>query len=326
MPPAINIVDRIVGTPDVISYVANGNQSQQFDKVSVINFLALRLTGSIDTGGSGGPSGKFTEGIENLVSSINLSATGKGPGTVSDTLKACDFAWFAFHTWLLGKTRPTRTDVGSTASTTYAFESNATLFLGALDARALSSLKLTASFRDINAVYGTPNAAAFTTNLSPVLTVQAREVLGLPVNPSRSFLKESHLQYSNPVTKQDLKLTDLPVGNVIQRLGLKGTLSTSLDYADPSDTPFANTSRAEGPHFRIKANSAYTVMDAIYKQNQSENKKAFTIESWPAGYSVFQPRVPFNAANASRLDGFVDTYYSSGTSTIHLYPVEVVSK
>lgn len=320
----VNFVDRIMGDPTPLTYTANAPVTAKFDRTSVLNYLDLRLTGTLTLASYSGAPTKYVEAVENLVQQILLTATGGGAGAVSDTLKAADFAWFHRHSQFLLGTQPKRTDVG-TSNAAYAFESNCRLFLGSLDTRALSAFIMQIQWRDATAmVTGGTGGTATLSNVQ--ITVQGREILGLPIQPSRKFLKESSLMYNVTASTLAQKLSDLPVGNVIKRMGFKGTVG-AVNYADPSDTVFANTSRAEGPHVTIKANSSYTAFDQVYGQIQATNKQAFNIESWPAGFALWQPRVPFNAGAAARLDAFIDTNYTGGnTNEIWIYPVEVVSK
>jgi hypothetical protein len=312
-----------MGDPDVIAYKANGNALQRYDKVSNLRFLSLRLTGTLTHAGYGGAPTKLVEATENLISQVLLTATGKGSGTVSDPIKATDFAWLRFHTGILTGVAPTKTDIGTT-NAAYAFESNCSLYLGDLNARALSSLLLQISFRDQTAMV--TGGAGGTSVLSGVgVVVHGREVLGAVNRPSTRFLKESQLPFDVSATKQDFQLKDLPTGNTIMRMGFKGTVGAT-DYADPSDTLFANTSRAEGPHVRLEANSAYKVMDYIYGALRADNSQKFKMAN-PAGYSVWQPRAPWSARGVSTLSAKVDTNYTPGsTNTIQVTTVEIVNK
>lgn len=322
---AVNYIDRVLGDPDTIAFSANGNKSQRYDKVSVLQYLTLRLTGTLTLASYTAAPTKFVEAVENLVSQILLTATGNASGSISDTIKSIDFAWSHRHTQFVTSTEPTRTDVG-TSNAAYNFESNCTLFLGALDVRALSSLIMQISWRDQTAmVTGGTGGTATLSNVQ--ITVQGREIMGSALNPSRSFLKESQQTYDVTSSKLAQKLDQLPVGNTIQRIGFKGTVG-SVAFADPSDTVFNNTTNAVGPIVEVKANSAYTVAKVVYQQNRSVNKRQFQLNTdMPAGYMVWQPRAPFRARNAARLDAFVDTNFTNGsTNEIQVTTVEVVQK
>lgn len=318
------LVDRIMGDPDVIAYKANSNVIQRYDKVSNLKFLNLRLSGTLTLAGYTTAPNKMVEAVENLISQILLTATGKGSGTVSDSIKATDFAWSRFHTQLITGTAPTKTDIG-TGNAAYNFETNCTLYLGDLNVRQLTSLILQLSFRNETAmVTGGVAGTAVLSNVQCV--VHGREELGAPNAPSTRFLKESQLPFDISASKQDQQLKDLPVGNVITRMCFKGTVG-AVDYADPSDTLFSNASRAEGPHVRLVANSAYTVMDYIYQSLRSNNKQRYKLESLPAGYAVWQPTRPWDARRAQTLTGKVDTNFTAGSvNTIQVTTVEVVSK
>jgi hypothetical protein len=319
------VVDRIMGTPDTIGFKANGNQPSTFDKISTLVFLTLRLTGTLTLANYSVAPTKLVEAVENLISLILLTAVGQGAGTVSDPIKSVDFSWLRTHTQMMTLAIPTKVDIG-TANAAYNFESNVTLYLGKLNMLKLSALNLQVTWRDAAAmVTGGTGGTATLSNVQVV--VHGREILGDPnqANPSRAFIKESQTQFTVTQTAQDFALRDLPIGNVILRMGVKGTVGTA-DYADPSDTIFANTSRAEGPHVRIVENTMNTRLDMIYGAMRADNATKYGSALLP-GVVVWQPRSPYVAVGARSLMGRVDTNYTGGSvNTIRVTTVEVVNK
>ncbi len=117
-----NVIDRIVGDPQVVTEADNSNVQQNIPKdVSAMAFLRFRLTGTLNV--TVAATAKLVESIENLIAMLQCVAVGKGPKAISDTLKSVDAPYLYRLTHLLEETTPTRIDVG-TAVAAYAFETN----------------------------------------------------------------------------------------------------------------------------------------------------------------------------------------------------------
>src|SRR5438128_6159961 len=110
-------------------------------------------------------------------------------------------------------------------------------------------------------------------------------------------------------TQLDKLLQGLPIGNRVRRMVFKGMVGGN-NYSDPSDSIFATTQRAEGPHVRLEQNGGYRPLDVIYAAQRGDNKELFGVESLPSGYLVWEPsrsgrvRETANMRNAQSLNAF----------------------
>lgn len=338
---SINVVDRIIGDPQVVTAVNNQNVIQKIDRVSNIAFLRFRLTGTLTNGSYSTAPTKLVESLENYIASVTINVTGKGSNAINEPLKSVDLNWLNFLTRILEGTAPTRTDVGTT-NAAYNFETNAKAFFAhppkfrslsslsprelatllLFDARTAAAFTITFQFRDATAlVTGGSGGTSVLSNVQ--VTTQAREVLGL--NPAvRPFLKESQVPFNITASAQGTLLKDMPVGNIIKRMLFKGFVGAN-NWSDPSDAPFNNTTPAEGPHVRLRANGSYYPMDVVYQQQRAENKELYSMESLPAGYMLWEPSGGFNARYAEKLDALVDANFTnSNTNTIQVTTQEIV--
>ena len=319
-------VDSIVGNPTVVGVAPNATVQQQLQNNYAMEHLHFRMTGTLTLASYTANPAKYVESLENLISSIQLQATGNTANATSNQLCNVDAAFLAFKTRLMEGTAPFRTDVG-TSNGAYAFETNFKRYF--VDPRSnrgslfrlftsyLSSLNATYYFRDPSAmVYGGTGGTATMSGVQ--ITVQARQYLGLnPPNPS-PWVRET--QRTTSITQQTngLDLNRVPVGNILRRQYFKGMVG-AVPYADPSDAIFAATGKPEGPHVALRLNNTITVLDQVYAQMRADDKTLFGIEALPTGYAVFEPArngalvnsIPMgNVANA---DNLIDVGYTAGS-------------
>jgi hypothetical protein len=76
---SVQVVDRIAGDPLNVAFVANSAPIQKLDKgYQCLAFADFRITGVATHAGYTTPPTKLVESIENLLATLNISATGKG--------------------------------------------------------------------------------------------------------------------------------------------------------------------------------------------------------------------------------------------------------
>ena len=319
-------VDFLIGNPTVVNFGANSNVQQQLQNNYAMDFLAMRMTGTLTLGSFSAAPAKFVEAVENLIATFSLQATGKAAGATTDQLCTVDGPFLRLKTRLLEGTDVTRTDVG-TANGTYNFETNLKRYfsdprsnvgyLTRLYTSTLSSLTAAFQFRDQNAmVYSGTGGTAALSNVQ--ITTQARQYLGMtPPSPS-PYVKETQ-RTANIVAQQNgFPIHNVPVGNILRRQYFKGILGPT-NYADPSDSMFAATGKPEGPHLQLQINNATLKLDQVYNQLRADNKQLFQIESMPTGYAVYEPARNKKLANSLPLggvqnaDNFIDVNYTAGS-------------
>jgi hypothetical protein len=347
---SVQIVDRVAGDPLAVNFTANSTSQQKIDKgYQVLAFMDVRLTGTATLAGYTAPPTKLMESIENLISALNVSATGKGNASTIGTIKNCDAAYFFRMTQFLESTLGVRIDIG-TNNSAYNFETNFRVYFAlpprmrriatltaqelwnchVFDARYVSNFTNTFNWRDATALV--TGGTGGTTTLSNVqVTVQVREITGWPSKDGngrpiiRPFVKEEQLLFDVTQTQQEKLMKDFPTGNIYRRIVFKGTVGAN-PYSDPSDAPFANTSRTEGPHLKLKENNAFVFADFIYQQQRNENKKVFGIETMPTGYVVWEPSGGRNTKGVERLDFLPDVNFTGGqTNEVQATLQQVVS-
>ena len=339
---SVQIVDRIAGDPINVAFVANGSPVQRLDKgYQNIAFIDFRLTGTLTLASYTTAPTKLVESIENLIAQLLIQATGKGGSAGIGTLKAIDFAYGAVMTKFMENTAPVRVDVGTT-NAAFNFETNVRVYFSLppkgrpigsltpqelfqtllLDARFLSNFTATFQFRDQTAlVTGGVAGAATLSNVQ--VTTQVREITGLPP-VQRPFVRETQQLFDVTVSQLEKTYKDIPVGNRIRRITFKGTVGAN-SFSDPSDAPFNNTTRAEGPRLRLKENNAFNIMDLNYFQQRNANKMKFNLETMPTGYVVWEPASGRDTRGVERLDLVADVNFTgSNTNEIQATTQEVV--
>lgn len=339
---SVQVVDRIAGDPVNVAYASNAAVVQRLDKgYQQIAWMDFRLTGTLTLASYTVAPTKLVESIENLVANLLLQATGKGGAAGWGTLKAVDFSYLNFLTKLFEGTAPVRTDVGTT-NAAFNFETNVRAYFSLppfgrpvgsltpgelkstllLDARYLSNFTATFQFRDQTAmVTGGTGGTATLSNVQ--ITTQVREVTGFPPQ-RRPFVRETQQLFDVTVSQLEKKYKDIPVGNRIRRITFKGTVGANT-FSDPSDAPFNNATRAEGPRMRLKENNAFDIMDLNYFQQRNANKTKFGLETMPTGYVAWEPPSARDTRGVERLDLVVDVNFTgSNTNEIQATTQEVV--
>jgi len=333
---SVQIVDRIAGDPVNVAYSANAAVQQKIDKgYQMLAYEDVRVTGTLTLAGYTTPPTKYVESIENLLAAVNISATGKGSASTIGTIKACDAAYYYRMTHFLEGAAPPRIDVG-TNNSAYNFETNFRIYfaipprarrIGSLtprelwsthlfDARFVSNMIQSFQFRDQTAMV-TGGVAGTAVLSSIVVTAQVREITGFPSHTAkgqpiiRPFVKEEQLLFDVTASQLEKLYKDFPTGNIYRRITFKGTVG-GVNFADPSDAPFNNTTRAEGPHLKLKENNAFTFMDIIYGQQRAADKHAYGIETMPVGYVVWEPSAGRNTKGVERVDFLPDVNFTGG--------------
>lgn len=333
---SVQIVDRIAGDPVSIGFTANAPVQQKIDKgYQVLAYEDIRMTGVLTLAGYTTPPTKLVESTQNLLAQVNLSATGKGSQSTIGTIKACDAAYYYRMTHFLEGAAPPVIDVG-TNNSAYNFETNFRIYfaipprarrIGSLtprelwgthlfDARFVSNFIQSFQFRDQTAMV-TGGVAGTATLSSVVVTAQMREITGFPSHRKdgspivRPFVKEEQFLFDVTASQLEKLYKDLPTGNIYRRITFKGTVGGN-SFSDPSDAPFSNTSRAEGPHLKLKENNAFIFADVIYGQQRANNKHAYGIETMPTGYVVWEPSAGRNTNGVERIDFLPDVNFTGG--------------
>lgn len=339
---SVQVVDRIAGDPVNVSYAANAAVVQRLDKgYQNIAFLDFRLTGTLTLASYSVAPTKLVESVENLVAQILIQATGKGGAAGIGTIKQIDFAYGFRMTQFMEGSAPTRVDVG-TSNAAFNFETNMRVYFSLppkgrqvgglspaelyytllIDARFLSNFTATFQFRDQTAlVTGGTGGTATLSNVQ--ITTQVREITGFGPR-RRPFVRETNQLFDVTVSQLEKRYKDIPVGNTIRRVTFKGTVGANA-YSDPSDAPFNNTTRAEGPRLRLQENNSFNCMDLNYFQQRNANKNVFALEAMPTGYVVWEPPSGRNVRGVERLDLVADVNFTgSSTNEIQATTQEVV--
>jgi hypothetical protein len=325
-----------------VAFAANGTALQRLDKgYQNIAYLDFRLTGTLTLAAYTVAPTKLVESVENLVAQVLIQATGKGGASGIGTLKAIDFAHAAFMTKLMESTSPVRTDVGTT-NAAFNFETNVRVYFAIpprgrqigdltpqelfstllLDARYFSNFTATFQFRDATAmVTGGTGGTATLSNVQ--ITTQVREITGF-APMKRPFVRETQQLFDVTVSQLEKTYKDIPVGNKIRRITFKGTVGANT-FSDPSDAPFNNATRAEGPRVKLRENNAFNIMDLNYFQQKNNNKVKFSLETLPTGYMVWEPPTGRDTRGVERLDLVTDVNFTgANTNEIQATTQEVV--
>jgi hypothetical protein len=331
-------VDQLIGNPNVAIFAANSNVQQQLQDNYAQEHLSFRLTGNLTLAGYTAAPAKLVESLENLISSLQITATGKGAGATTDQVCSVDAAFLAFKTRIMEGTAPTRTDVG-TANGTYAFESNFKKYfvdprsnrggLTVLYTALLSTLTASYQFRDSTALV--TGGTGGTATLSGVqITVQSREYLGLPLQTPSPYVKETQRLFNITQSQNLYRAQNVPVGNILRRQTIKGMLGAN-NYSDPSDSLFGATGKLEGPHVQLVINNQTKLLDMVYQQMRADDKTLFSLESIPAGYVQYEPArnarlnqsIPLG--NVAVADNYLDLNYTAGsTNSIQITDEQIV--
>ena len=349
---SVQVVDRIAGDPLNVAFVANSAPIQKLDKgYQCLAFADFRITGTATHAGYTTPPTKLVESIENLLATLNISATGKGGAAAIGTIKACNAAYFYRMTHFMESAAPPRIDIG-TNNSAYNFETNFRVYFSlpprgrrlggltprelfnthVLDARFMSNFTATYQFQ--NSTTMVTGGASETTTLSSVqVTCQVREITGYPThdkngNPIlRPYVKEEQFLFDVTQTQLEKRFKDLPTGNRYRRVTFKGTVGANT-FSDPSDAPFnfTGSGRAEGPHVKLQENNSFNFMDIIYQQQRATNKHVYGLETMPTGYVVWEPSSGRSTRGVERMDMLVDTNLTGGlTNEIEATLQQIVS-
>jgi hypothetical protein len=355
----VTAVDEIIGNPQVINFAPNQILNSIMPNTAVEDHWDLLLEGTLTLAGYTTAPSKFVEDLENLIYTVQVSASAAVPGGVNEVFKNCDAAYFRFITNLYTQQDVTRTDIG-TANGAYDFLTTPRINFGDpiavdaktgklcgskywLDARLLSAsgLQLNVGFRDQTAmVYGGVAGTATLSNTS--VQVKARHYFGIPnqtaqgATIARLYLREVQQQYPVLQTGISQQFTNLRTGAVLHRLTLKGLVApstTGVSFADPSDLPLgSNFTREAGPLLVLQVNNnAYTPLSSVYSQLQNADVKLFKLANvWRAGYNVFEPSTSHSIQGMLNLRAAVnmiltaDTEVESTPTSIQLSYVERV--
>ncbi len=293
---AITPVDIIIGKPSVAAFVANSPVQQDFTTPHALDFLKMRLTGTLTLAGFTTAPAQFTESLENLIASFNLAATGKTAGATTDLLSSVDAAFLRFKTRMMEGTDVTRTPI-STANGAYAFETNWKKYFvdprsdkGALTrlfAGTLSSLTATFQFRDPTAmVYGGVGGTAVLSGVQ--IVTQIRGYLNASMPTPSPYVRETQRTYTVNQSQDGFVCDRVPTGNILRRQYFKGMVGPT-NYADPSNSIFGSQAKVEGPHTTFIINNTVPILDQVMPMLQDDNKSLFGVESVPAGYAIFEP-------------------------------------
>lgn len=325
-------VDQIIGQPQVNAFAANTPVVQTLPRQALLDEINIRVSGTLTNASYSVAPTKLVESYANIVGLVQVAATGK----VSETFKSCGFDWFVRQMQLLEGTAPLINDVG-TANQAYNFETSGKIyFRGAkwktwkdtlLDSRLLSNLTLSLNWRDQTAMV--TGGTGGTSTLSNVqATLLAREWFGVdPAStPAFGHLKESEILTAIAASQQGLKITTLPVGNLIRRMEFKGMVGSN-SFSDPTDAIFDPT---RVNNISIQDGAVYPVQ-ANYLNLRARNKVFYGIESMPSGHALWEPSIhgtnaeQYDARRKNELDALLDVIFTGGSSnTLAIRTVEHV--
>lgn len=296
---------------DNIEFVENGTKTLELPRNHVYRALILKLSGRCSTTATA-PVGKKSYAIQKLIKRIEIVANGKDtiksiPGMFLRMLNKYDFG-----------TVPKETDIGTSASTNYDFETHMILPFAltralrpldaAIDSSKLQTFDIRVTWGSVNDLYATPNGAT----LSGVkLELQTIEYLG--ADPDFKALINKHTQIQKEVTATTSELQErLPTEVVYRRF----FLYTEVDGV-------ASNSVLN----KIKLKSGTLVFKDISADMLKGNMKFFSgNESLEDGVYVLelitdgQLSEALNTKGMSSLEFIFDVTKQTGTNVIHIFP------
>ena len=320
--------------PGVIAFAA-GTTLPPFEipNTYLYEALEMQLSGSLVLAGYTAAPTIRSEGIENLIRSVQLTGNAKGSGAQAATISNVDLSYLRFKSRIFSGTDVDRVDVSS-ANGTSSFYTTPTKHFGVLgmrgiqdntylDARLYSKLNLSLSTRDVNAIVkpGTGAGGGTATLNNVYMTVHARVWQGAGFANSAPYVKET-MQQQNitsglPVLDAVPETKNLPVGNAITAITFKGCIG-DVDYAEPVDDFFSTTLRAEGAHVKVEVagqGGVKTWTDQTYDHLVAANKVRYRQPAWPDGYARWDPSRDGNPSNILDMRGAI-----SGQTKLDLTP------
>jgi hypothetical protein len=319
-------VDAVFGDPLVVGAQLNNATIQRMQDNYAWEQMRFRLTGTLTLAGYSTAPTKFVESIENLISSLQLSATGKGQGAANNQLCNVDAAFLYWKTAAMKGVAPYRVDVG-TANGAYNFETNFTRFFKdpnnsisrffVLNTALLNTLNVQAQWRDQTAMV--TGGVAGTATLSNVqYSVTARRFLNWPQQAANPYVTETQRPFQILATAPLFPCRQIPVGQILNRQWFKALVG-STSFADPSGVLIANSSKPEGGHIQTVINNATYIQDNPAPALTADDSTEWKLSPWPVGYYEWEPARNGNIrnrpvlTNVQNADNYIDVTFQEGS-------------
>lgn len=303
-------VDAIVGNPLVVDQVDNQATTQQLQDNYAWESCRFQLTGTVTNASYSAAPSLYAESIENLMASINITATGRGAGGATNQLCNVDAGTLRAKTYFMQGVLPYRVNIG-TGNSAYPFESNFTRYFidphsnvpqfFMLNSALLNTLNVQVQWRDVAAmVYGGTGGTSTLSDCQYTLT--ARRYLNYPLQQANPYMSESQRTFTPTATTALFPCRQIPVGQILRRQWFKA-LQGQNAFSDPSDSLFTYSAQAEGAHLQM------VVQNAVYLLNEpAPNLRADNIQEWQlasplTGYWEWEPARNGNIRNSIPLSG-----------------------
>lgn len=292
-------LDRLVGQPNILNWVANQQQQSNIDRTGLYDYLMLNLSYTLTLAsyttfptlvGSNG----YEAGL-NLVQSVLLQATGNAAGATTDTLTNVDLVTLGVYQYYYNKGILPGAPMNPVANAAYNGSYGVKIFfidpwsnkstLTRLDSRLLSSLQLTVGWRDATSIVsGGVAGTATLSNAQMVLSVREWQNIAQRLRP---WLRMSYRQTQIVAQQNAFDFQGVPIGNVLRRELMQGIVPqvANYNYGWSSAAAFGSTGQAQGPMWTLQINSSTNVLSSSLAQIASGNVSLLNLQptGWGAG-------------------------------------------
>lgn len=297
-------LDRLVGQPNILNWVANQQQQSNIDRTGLYDYLMLNLSYTLTLASySALPTAVGSNGYENglnLVQSVLLQATGNAAGATTDTVCNVDLVTLGVYQYYYNNGILPGAPLNPTANAAYNAAYGVKIFfidpwsnkqtLTRLDSRLLSSLQLTIGWRDQTAlVAGGTGGTATLTNAQMVLSVREWQNIAQRLRP---WLRMSYRQTQIVSQQNAFDVQGVPIGNVLRRELLQGIVPAvaGYNYGWSSAAAFGSTGQAQGPMWTIQINSSTNVLNSSLAQIAAGNVSLLNLQ--PTGWGSGTGAIP----------------------------------
>lgn len=346
-------LDRLVGQPNVLNFVANQQQNSQIDRTGLYDFLKINVSYTATNAAyTTQPTPVGSNGYEqvlNIIQNVNLVATGNAAGATTDTMIYTDLTTLAVYQYYYsGGAIPGTPFVAFTNAAQNVSAVVKTFFidpwsnrgtLTRLDSRLLSQLQLSLTWRDSTsyAAGGTAGTTTITNGLA-VLSVREWQNVAQRLRP---WLRTSDRKQQIISQQNALQVPGVPIGNVIRREMVQGIvpLVTGYNYGWSSAAAFASTGQAQGPMFQLQINNSTKVLNESFLDLLADDAQLFNITNnlWGTlngaipGWYIYEPARQKKLSQSlpmwgvQRADNYIDAAAPGGFgSYVKITDIEVI--
>jgi len=327
-------LDHLIGQPNVLTYAPNQQQISLIDRTGLYDYLQMSLSYTATLAGyTTQPTmvGSNTyEAVLNMIQNVTLTATANSSGATSDTLVNTDLLTLAVYQYYYSG--------GFLPGTPFSTFSNGAFNVSAavkinfmdpwstkggltrLDARLLSTLQLSMTWRDATsfAAGGTAGTATVS-NAQVVLTVREWQNIRERIRPYVRLQDRKA-----PITNQQnaLQVQGVPVGQVLRRELLQGIVPqvSGYNYGWSSEAAFGSTGQLQGPMWKLLSNNSVPLLNTSLASIVADNPQLLKLplNAWGTlagaipGWQIYEPSRNKSVANSipmwgvQRADDYID--------------------